>query len=267
MTSIGLRPGHFDASGLAPVELPFTEEEYCTRLKKLTAMAADEGIDLLWVTSPEGVAWLHGFTASWYKGQAPMRYPQCYGTAVHVASRRFIHFDNPTEEPVLATTSRSRDNRWLPDREAGPNIAFIVEELTKEGWLSGTVGMEFWSYLPNRAISTMFEGAFLAAGARPDAAGSVPHGPQQPFHAVQVPRRVHARRRLRDQGHADPHSVLESPELLEALADLQLGAFESHPAPERLRPVRVDSDVPEVPPGEPRPPAAGSVADVGNHGP
>ena len=167
MTGIGLRPGHFDATGLAPADLPFTGEEYCTRLKKLTAMAGEEGIDLLWVTSPEGVAWLHGFTASWYKGQAPMRYPQCYGTAVHVASRRFIHFDNPTEEPVLALTSRSRDNRWLPDREAGPNIAFIVQELRREGWLSGTVGMEFWSYLPNRAISTMFEGAFLAAGARP----------------------------------------------------------------------------------------------------
>ncbi len=167
MTSIGLRPGHFAAAGLAAVDLPFTQEEYCARLGKLTAMAVDEGIDLLWVTSPEGVAWLHGLTSSWYKAQVPMRYPQCYGTAVHVASRRFIHFDNPTEEPVLALTSRSRDNRWLPDREAGPNIAFIVEDLKREGWLCSTVGMEFRSSLPNRAISTTFEGAFLAAGARP----------------------------------------------------------------------------------------------------
>ncbi len=167
MTNVGLRPGHFDASGMGPVELPFSQEEYRSRLEKLTAMAAAEAIDLLWVTSPEGVAWLHGFTASWYKGQAPMRYPQCYGTAVHVASGRFIHFDNPTEEPVLALTSISRDNRWLPDREARPNITFIMDELEKEGWLAGTVGMEFWSYLPNRAISTMFEGAFLASGMRP----------------------------------------------------------------------------------------------------
>ncbi len=167
MTSIGLRPGHFDASGMDPVDLPFCEEEYRSRLARLTATAAAEGIDLLWVTSPEGVAWIHGFTASWYKGQAPMRYPQCYGTAVHVASGRFIHFDNPTEEPVLAMTSCSRDNRWLPDREARPNIAFILDELGREGWLDGTVGMEFWSYLPNRAVSTMFEGAFLSAGMRP----------------------------------------------------------------------------------------------------
>lgn len=166
MTGIGLRPGHFDASRMEPAELPFPQEEYQSRLEKLVSMARREGIDLLWVTSPEGVAWLHGYTASWYKGQAPMRYPQCYGTAVHVASGRFIHFDNPTEEPVLARTSCSPDNRWLPDREARPNITFILDELEREGWLCGTVGMEFWSYLPNRAISTMFEGAFLAAGMR-----------------------------------------------------------------------------------------------------
>ena len=166
MTNIGLSPGFFDAKALGEVELPFTAEEYRSRLDKLVGMASEEGLDLLWITSPEGVAWTHGFFASWYKGQAPMRYPQCYGTAVHVASGRFIHFDNPTEEPVLARTSVSTDNRWLPDREAEPNIRFVMAELKKEGWLKGTIGMEFWSYLPNRAISTMFEGALLAHGCR-----------------------------------------------------------------------------------------------------
>ena len=166
MTNIGLSPGYFDAKALGKVELPFTAEEYRLRLDKLVGMASEQGLDLLWITSPEGVAWTHGFFASWYKGQAPMRYPQCYGTAVHVASGRYIHFDNPTEEPVLARTSVSTDNRWLPDREAEPNIRFVMAELKKEGWLKGTVGMEFWSYLPNRAISTMFEGAFLAHGCR-----------------------------------------------------------------------------------------------------
>ncbi|MEM7122474.1 MAG: M24 family metallopeptidase [Pseudomonadota bacterium] len=166
MTNVGLQPGHFDASKMEAVQLPFTEEEFQARLDKLIAMAKEEDLDLLWVTSPEGVAWIHGFTASWYKGQAPMRYPQCYGTAVHVASGRYMHFDNPTEEPVLARTSVSKDNRFTPDREAEPNIRFTMDELKKEGWLEGTVGMEFWSYLPNRAISTMFEGAFLTHGCR-----------------------------------------------------------------------------------------------------
>jgi Xaa-Pro aminopeptidase len=166
MTNIGLSPGFFDAAALEKIELPFSHDEYEARLAKLVAMARKESFDLLWITSPEGVAWTHGFFASWYKGQAPMRYPQCYGTAVHVASGRYIHFDNPTEAPVMARTSVSTDNRWLPDREAEPNIRFVMDELKKEGWLKGTIGMEFWSYLPNRAISTMFEGAFLAHGCR-----------------------------------------------------------------------------------------------------
>ncbi len=167
MTNVGLRPGHFDASKMEAVAPPFTGEEYAARLERLIGLARERAIDLLWVTSPEGVAWIHGFTASWYKGQGPMRYPQCYGTAVHVDSGRFIHFDNPTEEPVLARTSCSRDNRYTPDREAEPNIRFIMDELKAEGWLKGSVGMEFWSYLPNRAVSTMFEGAFLMHGCRP----------------------------------------------------------------------------------------------------
>jgi len=167
MTNVGLQPGHFDASKMEAIELPFTVEEYDARLQRLLGMARKQGLDLLWITSPEGVAWTHGFFASWYKGQGPMRYPQCYGTAVHVESGRFIHFDNPTEEPVLARTSVSQDNRYTPDREAEPNIRFIMDELKAEGWLGGTVGMEFWSYVPNRAISTMFEGAFLMHGCRP----------------------------------------------------------------------------------------------------
>jgi Xaa-Pro aminopeptidase len=122
------------------------------------------GIDLLWLTTPEAIAWLHGLTLMWYKANSPMRYPQCYGTALHASSGRFIHFDNPTERPALAEMSVSTDNRWLPDREAAPNLEYIVHQLHKEGWLKGTIGLEYWSYVPNRAISTMFEGAFRSYG-------------------------------------------------------------------------------------------------------
>ena len=164
MTNIGLTPGVFDPASVTGQRLAFSKEEYLGRIEKVCGLMHEQGIDLLWVTTPDAVCWLHGFLASWYKGNAPMRYPQCYGTAIHAASGRFIYFDNPTEIPVVAYTSISEDNRWLPDREAGPNIRFVMDELAKEGWLGGTVGMEFWSYVPNRAISTMFEGGFRAEG-------------------------------------------------------------------------------------------------------
>jgi Xaa-Pro aminopeptidase len=126
----------------------------------------EEKIDLVYLTSPEAVCWLHGFFASWYKAQGPMRYPNLYGTAVHVDHDELIHFDAPNELPVLARRSVSTDNRFFSSREAAANLAFITGELKAKGWLGGNIGLEFWSYLPNRAISTMLEGAFLAEGGR-----------------------------------------------------------------------------------------------------
>lgn len=166
MTRVGLTPGRFDPTNAPPPDLAFTREEYAARASTVCSLMQQQGIDLLWLTTPEAIAWLHGLTLMWYKANSPIRYPQCYGTAVHAASGRFIHFDNPTELPALADMSVSTDNRWLPDREAAPNLEFILDELGKEGWLHGTVGLEFWSYVPNRAVSTMFEGAFLSHGCK-----------------------------------------------------------------------------------------------------
>ena len=147
-------------------ELAFEPEEYHARIQKVRRLMAEQKIDLLYVTTPEHVCYLHGFFASWYKANSPMRYPQVYGTAIHVDSDEFIHFDNPSELPLLTKHSISTDNRFFTSREAAPNIGFIMRQLKAQGWLGGTVAMEYWSYIPNRAISTMFEGAFLAEGCR-----------------------------------------------------------------------------------------------------
>jgi Xaa-Pro aminopeptidase len=127
---------------------------------------AEQKIDLLYLTSPEAVCWAHGFFASWYKAHGPMRYPNLYGTAIHVDGDEPIHFDSPNEIAVLARRSVSHDNRFFPSRDAAPNLAFIAAALREKGWLGGTVGLEFWSYLPNRAVSTMLEGALLTEGCR-----------------------------------------------------------------------------------------------------
>jgi Xaa-Pro aminopeptidase len=163
---IGLTPGAIEPWPEEDRDIAFSREEYLGRIERLRALMAENRIDMLYVTVPDNVAYLHGYAASWYKANGPMRYPQLYGTAIHVGSDDFIHFDNPTESPVLDRTSVSTDNRFFPSRDGGPNVRFIMDELRAKGWLKGTVGMEFWGYVPNRAISTMLEGAFLAEGAR-----------------------------------------------------------------------------------------------------
>ena len=163
---LGLMGGPFQ---VLPEETPqpaFDADEYGARLRRVRALMAAQKIDLLYVTMPEHVCYLHGLFASWYKANGPMRYPQLYGTAIHVDSDEFVHFDYPNELPLLTKHSISRDNRFFASRDAAPNIGFVMRELRAKGWLGGTVGLEYWSYVPNRAISTMFEGAFLAEGCR-----------------------------------------------------------------------------------------------------
>lgn len=158
----GMTPGEVDPS--TRPELAFSEAEYKARQDRLRALMRREGIDLLYVTTPEAVAWLHGFYCGWYKANGPMRYPQVYGTAIHAHSDALIHFDNPTELPLLLKMSVSRDNRFYSTRDGKTNLRFIMGELAKAGVLKGRVGLEFWSYVPNRAISHMIEDAFREHG-------------------------------------------------------------------------------------------------------
>jgi Xaa-Pro aminopeptidase len=166
MTHPGLTPGAPDAWPVELRELAFEPDEYRDRLRRVRAEMAKAKIDLLWVTTPDHVCYLHGFYASWYKANSPMRYPQLYGTAIHVDHDEFLHFDNPSELPVLTKTSVATDYRFFASREAEPNLEFIVKELRAKGWLEGTVGMELWSYVPNRAVSEMLERAFVTGGGR-----------------------------------------------------------------------------------------------------
>ena len=163
----GMTPGRFDPAKLGEKQLAFPPAEYDARQKKIKSLLQRERIDLLWMTTPEAVAWTHGYVVSWYKANAPMRYPQFYGTAIPAHADGLVHFDNPSEETILARTSVSPENKFFTSREPDEVLPFIVAELKSKGWLKpGTrIGMEFWSYLPNRAISEMVEQAFRAAGA------------------------------------------------------------------------------------------------------
>jgi Xaa-Pro aminopeptidase len=81
-----------------------------------------------------------------------------------------IHFDYPDEEAQLKETSIVEDKRFFPDdrnnRQEG-TIQFLISELASEGWLQGAnVGLEYWSFVPSRAVSEMVESAMRTAGAK-----------------------------------------------------------------------------------------------------
>lgn len=148
------------------IEHPFTREEYRTRLERIRERMAVENIDLLFLTSPEAMNWVSGYQCEWYQAQSPRAWPATSGIAVHVDHDKFILFDTEREQILARYCTVSTDSRVFPPDSMRDGTNFIVEELTAEGWLPGIVGMEFWSYRPNRALSLRAEERFIAAGSK-----------------------------------------------------------------------------------------------------
>jgi Xaa-Pro dipeptidase len=145
-------------------DIPFPQEEYDARLEKLRGRMTDAGIDTLLVSSPEGACWLHGYRSRWNKMQSPTEWPPLQMTAVHADSGRYIAFDTTEHEDMLRMTSVSQDNRLSVAENMAGMLPFIVNELAAEGWLGGTVGIEKWSPVPNRATSEAIEAQLVAHG-------------------------------------------------------------------------------------------------------
>ena len=145
--------------GVDEVTPAFSVAEYQDRVQRVRQRMERDQIDLLWVTMPESMCYLHGLELAWYQSNSPKAWLPLSGTAVHVDHETPIHFDSRGHSGSLQALSVSTDNRFL--RGGAPSI---VKELEAEGWLGGTVGLEYWSYRPSRAVSEMFQEAFQAAG-------------------------------------------------------------------------------------------------------
>ena len=146
------------------LEVPFSREEFAGRLEQIRAAMEVRNVDVLFVSAPEGLYYVSGFLSDWYQAQSPMIWPPTSGIAIHRDSGKTIHFESEAEEMLVQFTSVSSDLR-VPRDDTISMIEFIVAELTSAGWLAGTVGLEMFSYRPNRGHSELFEAALVAAGA------------------------------------------------------------------------------------------------------
>src|SRR5690242_7209169 len=147
-------------------EAPFSVEEFDSRLQRLRRAMAESKVDMLYLMAPESMYYLSGYQAEWYQAQSPPQWPASSALAVHVDHDRYILFDSEREAVLGRIFTRAKDVRYFPRSALRGSAAFVVSELKRDGWLNGTVGMEFWSYRPNRVISHRLEDAFISAGAR-----------------------------------------------------------------------------------------------------
>ena len=147
-------------------DLPFPPDEYRDRLDRIRARMDTDGIDLLWLSAPESLFYVSGYTCEWYQAQSPKEWPATSGIAVRSDSDRFILFDTPSEALMCRFVTCADDIRIFPMGSRRDGVGFIVGELRAEGWLSGRVGLELHSYRPNPAVSARFRAAFESEGCR-----------------------------------------------------------------------------------------------------
>ena len=150
-----------------PKEIPFSVNEYRERLNRVRKLMVQEKIDVLFLSAPASLFYISGYQVEWYESQSPKIWPPASGIAIHVDHDNFIHFDTEEEEILARYTSIPSDTRiYRETAETTEMLSWIVQELKKEGWFPGTVGLEMWSYRPNRAVSEMFQSALEKEGCR-----------------------------------------------------------------------------------------------------
>jgi Xaa-Pro aminopeptidase len=125
---------------LADARPAFEHSEYADRLDRLRRAMSEAGVDVVLLSRPESMCWLHGYTARWYRHAGPPEWPALATSVVRADRDEVIHFDFGGEEELLAATSVCRDVRIYPGEAADAAVAFLIRGLTAAGWLDGLAG-------------------------------------------------------------------------------------------------------------------------------
>ena len=125
------------------IELPFSRDEYATRLAKTKKAMEQKGIDLLIVTDPSNMAWLTGYDGwSFYVHQCvliPMNEePIWYGRAQD---------GNGAKRTVYMDHSRiiGYEDHYVQSTERHP-MDYLSSVITDRGWSSQSIGVEMDNY-------------------------------------------------------------------------------------------------------------------------
>jgi len=151
---------------LADARPAFERAEYGRRLDRLRRAMSEAGVDVVLLSRPESMCWLHGYTARWYRHAGPPEWPALATSVVRADRDEVIHFDSAGEEELLSATSVCRDVRIYPGEALDAALAFLVGELTAAGWLKGRVGRERRGLPPDQRTGESIEAAIAAAGCK-----------------------------------------------------------------------------------------------------
>jgi Xaa-Pro aminopeptidase len=142
----------------------FGPAEYRNRLKRLREEMERAELEMLVISAPDAMCWLHGYQARWYKSHSTTAWPPFHCTVAHVEHDRLVHFDMERHRLLIPRTSVVGDLRLSSANTFDEWLTFFLGELSAEGWLGARTGLELWSSVPNRATSELIEAALSGRG-------------------------------------------------------------------------------------------------------
>ena len=105
-----------------------------------------------------------GHSLRWNKGQSPTVWPGTQTLAIQLSSDTPILFETAEHELMIQSRSCVEDYRLSVDESLTGMLDNMFNELKSQGWLRGSVGVERWSHVPNRAVGSAVEERLVAAG-------------------------------------------------------------------------------------------------------
>lgn len=148
----------------------FPPEEYAARLARLRAAMAGADLDVLVITAPDAMAWLHGYASRVYEWHTSRDFFPATATVVHVEEDPMFFVDTAFHTELVRLSSVVEDFRPIPETGmtgyAGGEqfMRHLIGEMRRQGWTRGRVGLERFSGLPNPGAYAAIDGALLAAG-------------------------------------------------------------------------------------------------------
>ena len=162
-----VRAQEAELAGREP-RLPFEVPEYRARLARMRERMAADRIDVLLLTAPDTMCWLHGFTSRWYRGHSSSRLPPVHCTVVRADDDRTVLIEPAGHEQLVRLTSCADRFVGLEGDGGEPTLADLIDAVTAELPALGRrtrIGVESWSSVPSPAVARVLDLALTARGA------------------------------------------------------------------------------------------------------
>lgn len=160
--------------------LPFPIQEYRNRVNKIRQKMYENGVETLYLTSPESMYYVTGLNMVWYTANSSSMWDgnKVTGVALNVDSDDVLLFQMADEDRLVMGSAYAQEiyikaetdigvltgKRFDGPSENQDIMDLIIMDLKNKKWLKGVVGLELGCYRPPTRVSLQFQEKLKAEG-------------------------------------------------------------------------------------------------------